>query len=378
MSLRQAAAASRSTAPGLGAIGIFWGSFAAMVPAYKLRADVSDAQMGTALICTAVGGMAAMAMAPRLRRWLGARTLPVSAGLLALAAFLPVGIHSAASMAVVLVLMGAAMSSLDIAVNVRVSETESRTGLPLMNFNHAMFSFGFAVAALAVGLARRAGLGPEQIQPAVGLALLAMAALTWERSVPAAPGAGGPAARTPWPAVLPAAAILFAAFVTENATEAWSALHIERSLGGRPGEGALGPATMGLTMGLGRMAGQMLALRLGEARLVAGSALLAALGALLIAAAPVQWLAVTGVAVVGAGIAVLVPSANSLLGRRVAPEQLAIAIARAWMIGFTGFFIGPVAMGLMAETMGLRLAFAAIALVVLTILVSLRGLRRHP
>ena len=71
MSLRQAAAASRSTAPGLGAIGIFWGSFAAMVPAYKLRADVSDAQMGTALICTAVGGMAAMAYAGRIIKELG-------------------------------------------------------------------------------------------------------------------------------------------------------------------------------------------------------------------------------------------------------------------------------------------------------------------
>lgn len=376
MAFRQVAGASRRTGTGLAAIGLFWGGFAALVPEYKLRAGVSDAQMGTILLCTAVGGITAMAMAPRLRRVLGAGTLPVTGMVLALAALLPLSVQSAPTMAVALVLMGAAMSALDINVNVRVSELESETGLPLMNYNHALFSFGFAAAALAAGAARRAGLGPEQIQPVLALVLALAAVLMAERHVPAPPGAAA-AGATPWPVVWPAAAILFAAFVTENATESWSALHIERSLGGRPGEGAFGPATMGLTMGIGRMAGQLLAQRVGEARLVAGSAVLAAIGTLIVALAPVQWLAVLGVGVIGAGVAVLVPSANSLLGRRVAPAQIGLAISRAWMIGFTGFFIGPVAMGLMAQTMGLRAAFAVVALVVATILVSLRRLTRQ-
>lgn len=376
MAFRQVAGASRRTGTGLAAIGLFWGGFAALVPEYKLRAGVSDAQMGTILLCTAVGGITAMALAPRLRRVLGAGTLPVTGMVLALAALLPLSVQSAPTMAVALVLMGAAMSALDINVNVRVSERESETGLPLMNYNHALFSFGFAAAALAAGAARRAGLGPEQIQPVLALVLALAAVLMAERHVPAPPGAAA-AGATPWPVVWPAAAILFAAFVTENATESWSALHIERSLGGRPGEGAFGPATMGLTMGIGRMAGQLLAQRVGEARLVAGSAVLAAIGTLIVALAPVQWLAVLGVGVIGAGVAVLVPSANSLLGRRVAPEQIGLAISRAWMIGFTGFFIGPVAMGLMAQTMGLRAAFAVVALVVATILLSLRRLTRQ-
>ncbi|MFT3689573.1 MFS transporter [Paenirhodobacter sp.] len=285
-------------------------------------------------------------------------------------------IQSAATMGVALVVMGASMATLDINVNVRVSERESETALPLMNYNHALYSFGFAAAALAVGAAQRAGFGPEQIQPAMALLLVLAAAMMIERQVPLLPAdtAGG---RTPWPVVWPAAAILFAAFVTENATESWSALHIERTFATRPGEGAFGPATMGLTMGIGRMAGQMLAARVGEARLVAGSAVLAAIGALMVGLAPVQWGAVLGVGIIGAGIAVLVPSANSLLGRRVAPAQIGLAISRAWMIGFTGFFIGPVVMGLMAQAIGLRAAFAVVALVVATILLSLRRLTRQ-
>ncbi|WP_160320053.1 MFS transporter, partial [Rhodobacter capsulatus] len=184
------------------------------------------------------------------------------------------------------------------------------------------------------------------------------------------------AARTPWAAALAAAAILFAAFVAENATETWSALHIERNLGGAPGEGAFGPAMLGLTMAAGRFGGQLLAARLGEARLVALSAVLGCLGALVTAVAPVQAIAVFGIGLIGMGVAVVVPSANSLLGQRVAASERALAISRAWMIGFTGFFIGPVVMGALAQGFGLRAAFVAVALILAAILPGLWALRR--
>ena len=188
----------------------------------------------------------------------------------------------------------------------------------------------------------------------------------------------GQGAAPPGAVVWPAAAILFAAFVTENATETWSALHIERTFGAPPGSGALGPAMLGLTMGAGRLGGQMLAARLGEARLVALSAGVGALGALLVALAPTQSLAVIGVGLIGAGVAVTVPSANSLLGRRVAPAARARAISRAWMVGFTGFFLGPVLMGLIAQGVGLAAAFVAVALVMASVLPGLARLVRLP
>lgn len=381
MALARTIRVSRATGISLGALGMFWGGFAAWLPEYKARAGVDDGLFGTLLLGSAVGGMAAMALAPRVGRWLGPRVLPLAAGLMALAALAPLAIHSGASLAAALLAMGIAMSSLDIAANVRISELEHETGLPLMNWNHALFSAGFGVAALVMGAVRRLGATPEQSAPVLA-ALLALAALAVIERAPAAQVDDGTntkaALRTPWAAVLPAAAILFAAFVSENATETWSALHIERSLGGRPGEGAFGPAILGFTMAAGRFGGQLLAARLGEARLVALSALFGLIGALVVAAAPVQWVAVLGVGLIGAGVAVVVPSANSLLGARVAPAERAIAISRAWMIGFTGFFIGPVAMGAVAQGFGLRFAFVAVALVMATILPGLARLARAP
>lgn len=380
MALARVIRVSRATGISLGALGMFWGGFAAWLPEYKARAGVDDGLFGMLLLGSAVGGMAAMALAPRVGRWLGPRVLPLAGGLMALAALAPLAIHSGASLAAALLVMGAAMSSLDIAANVRISELEHETGLPLMNWNHALFSAGFGVAALVMGAVRRAGASPEQSAPVLaallGLAGLAMIERSHTVQTEASPDAKA-APRTPWAAVLPAAAILFAAFVSENATETWSALHIERSLGGQPGEGAFGPAMLGFTMAMGRFGGQVLAARLGEARLVALSALFGLAGALVVAAAPVQWVAVFGVGLIGAGVAVVVPSANSLLGARVAPAERALAISRAWMIGFTGFFIGPVAMGAVAQGFGLRFAFVAVALVMATILPGLARLVRQ-
>ena len=380
MSFQAALRASRATGAAMVAIGMFWGGFVAYLPEYKLRAEVSDAVLGQVLILSALGGMAAMALTPRLARLLGHRLLPLTGLVLAAAALLPMAVGSLGSLAVVMLGLGAAMSTVDIGTNLRISLNELNHNLPLMNLNHALFSFGFAASAALMGMARHAGLAPEMATPALALMLLVLAALTLERAAPAAatPDATTVQASTsPWGAILPAAAILFAAFLSENATETWSVLHIERNLGGAPGAGAFGPAMLGLTMGLGRMAGQGLALRLGSARLVAGSACIGVLGALTLALAPVQEIAVLGVALIGVGVAVVVPSANTLLGAAVTAEQRGYAISRAWMIGFSGFFIGPVTMGLLAEAVGLRWAFAVIALVLAAILPGLWRLVRR-
>lgn len=381
MALLQVAATSRATGIALAALGMFWGTFAAQMPVFKARAGVEDGLFGTLLLGSALGGMAAMAFAPQLGRWLGGRVLPVFGALMALATLAPLMIHSGPALGLALLLMGASMSSLDIAANVRISELEHDSGLPLMNWNHALFSAGFALAAALAGLARRAGHAPETVQPvaALVLGLAALAMIERRRAAPShAEAEAKAAARTPWGAVVPAAAILFAAFVSENATETWSALLIERNLGGAPGAGAMGPAMLGLTMAAGRFGGQLLAARLGEARLVAGSALVGTAGALVVALAPLREVAVLGVALIGLGVAVVVPSANSLLGARVAPAERALAISRAWMIGFTGFFIGPVLMGALSQGLGLKAAFVAVALMLAAILPGLAALTgRH-
>ena len=144
------------------------------------------------------------------------------------------------------------------------------------------------------------------------------------------------------------------------------------------GEGSLGPAMLGLVMGIGRLSGQLAAARLGHAMLIFWSAALGIIGALIIAAAPTPAVAILGVAVTALGMAVIVPSANSMLGTHVSESQRAHALSRAWMLGIVGFFIGPTMMGGIAELFGLRMAFVAIAFVVAPILPAVWLLERLP
>lgn len=379
MAFTAAIRASRATGAGLGALGFFWGGFAALMPDWQARAGVSDGVLGLLLLLSAVGGMSAMALGPRVQRVLGVQALPVLVMQLGLVGFCAWAIGSALSLGVLLLWLGWSMASLDIATNVEISHREAASGLPLMNWNHALFSFGFASAAGLAGIARRAGAEPGAIMAGVGLVLLIGALVTREASAATDEGEDDPArGLTPWAVAIPAGAILFCSFVAENATESWSALHLERSFGVPPGSGAMGPMMLGLTMAVGRVFGQLLAARLGEARLVALSALIGAVGAALSALAPVQSLAVIGIALIGVGAAVIVPSANSLLGKRVRHAQRALALSRAWLIGFTGFFIGPVVMGGIAEGAGLRMAFGAIAVIFAAILPGLARLVRAP
>jgi MFS family permease len=163
--------------------------------------------------------------------------------------------------------------------------------------------------------------------------------------------------------------IVLIAFLTENAAENWSALHIEHSLGGSPAQGAMGPAVLALTMGLARLAGQGLSARVTPVTLLKGGALISAAGALVAAMAATPAMAYAGFIVMGIGSSVIAPTAFSLVGRMAAPQARARAVARATLLGYFGYFFGPPTLGLIAGAFGLRMAFVFAAAMLLMVLV---------
>ena len=379
MSILTAARISRAQIAALSAIGVFWGSFAAMVPDFKLAIGAPDSVFGLCLMTSSIGGIIAMFVAPKvtglIRRWL----LPVAGAMLALAALGPTLAGSVPAFAAAMFGLGLTMSFYDMSANMRIAVLETRHGMHLQNLNHAMFSFAFAGSAFVTTLARRADWSPLEVLPWLVAVLLVLAAATDEGRgwTPEQVHGTSRSARMPWGTVLIVAGILFAAFVSENANESWSALHIERTLGAPAGEGGFGPTMLGLTMGIGRMSGQVLTARLGDVRLVFWGALIGTLGLILLALAPTQGVAVAGVGLFGLGVSVMVPTANAILGRMVPAGLQGLAIARAWMIGFTGFFVGPSMIGAIAQLTDLRVAFLVVAAIMAMIVPLVLWLRRH-
>ena len=380
MSVFHAAKITRAPMLTLAAVGLNWGGLAGLMPDIKANVAASDAVLGAVLLASAVGSMIALSFAPRFGQIAGTLALPLSGLGIAVVILLPALAVSPLTLALALFFTGATVALADMTANVRIAQLEARRGLHLQSVNHAVFSLSFGLTAFAVAFARQAGYGPTQVLPVIAVVALAAVLLGWDRR--ALPPVEDPAdaakgATPPWDVVLIAGLILFAGFVGENATEAWSALHIERTIGAPAGEGSFGPATLGLVMFAGRLGGQVVATRFGEARLILVSAVLGSLGAVIIALAPTKGVVLAGVAVVALGMAVIVPATNSIIGRTVSDRARPLAISRAWMAGLLGFFIGPAMMGGLAQLSSLRLSFGAVALIVALIVPAILALNRR-
>ena len=352
------------------AMGVVWGTFAAVLPDLKTMLGVDEVLLGLLILFTPIAAVCAMLLAPRIGAALGGLALPVASMAMAAAFVVPGQMTALWLFALAMMGCGAATGLTDVLMNARVATLENDRGLHLMNLCHAAYSFGYAGAAIATGGLRTAGWPPGWVMGTLACVAMIFAVLTWEKdgriSGLLRPKDG--TARHLGFVPLIGGGIVLIAFLTENAAENWSALHIEKTLGGSPAQGAMGPAALALTMGFARLVGQGFASRVDAFRLLCGGALIASMGALGAALATSPAMAYAGFIVMGVGSSVIAPTAFSLVGRLAAPEARARAVARATLWGYFGYFFGPPMLGFIAGSFGLRMAFVFAALMLLTVL----------
>jgi MFS family permease len=372
--------AARTGIAAFAAMGVVWGTFAAVLPDVKTMLGVDETRLGLLMFMTPIAAVGAMLLAPRVGAALGGVALPVAVALMAAAFALPGHATAVWMFPLAMMCCGAATGLTDVLMNARVAALENERGLHLMNLTHAAYSFGYAGGAAATGAMRSAGWSPGWVMGTAALIALGFAALTIERngriSGLIAPQ-GEKALGLGFVPVIGGAMVLIA-FMTENAAENWSALHIEGTLGGSPAQGAAAPAALALTMGIARLAGQGIVARVNAFRLLCAGAVVASCGALIAAAATSATMAYAGFIVMGSGASVIAPTAFSLVGRFAAPQARARAVARATLLGYFGYFFGPPLLGFLAGTFGLRAAFvfAAGALLVIIALVAIMARQR--
>ncbi len=363
MSLISAIRLSRHALPAFAAQGIYWGGFAAYVPQIKAHIGAGDSAFGMALLITATGAVMSMLLAPIFAARFGRFAVPLAAALLALTFQAPMWVGGVPGFAALMFFAGAGSGLLDVVMNARLSQTEARKGASLMNLNHAVYSFAYAASAISAGFAREAGWPPGAVFACLGGLTLVAALFMIEKMAPMSERKATATADGHFGGlILWGGLIVLVAFLAENATEGWSALHVERTLGGGATEGALGPAMLGLTMGVGRFVGQLVVGRLSEVRVIFWGALVTAAGALLAAVATVPLEAYLGFAILGSGVSIIAPMLLSLAGRMASDTARARVISRVTAIGYMGFFIGPPIMGFVAAALSLRASFAMVAL----------------
>lgn len=370
---------SRPAVAAFAAMGILWGSFAAALPDLKSMLGVDEAEMGLLMFLTPAAAVTAMLIAPAAGVAFGRVALPVAAMLMCAGFVLPGQAAEIWMFPIAMMACGFGTGLTDVLMNARVAAMEASRGVHLMNLCHAAYSFGYAGGSILTGLMRQAAWSPAWVLGTMALVAGMIAVLTLERDGRidglARPPKGSGSGLGMVPVI--GGAMVFIAFLTENAAENWSALHIEQTLGGSPAHGALGPAMLALTMGVARLVGQGVAGRVDAVVLLTGGAAISATGALCVGAAVSPLMAYAGFVVMGIGASVIAPTAFSLVGARAAPEARARAVARATLLGYLGYFIGPPGFGFIAGHLGLRFAFVFAAAALILVPVLARALARR-
>ena len=192
------------------------------------------------------------------------------------------------------------------------------------------------------------------------MVVLAAIVLRAGRSEDWAPGAAADSPkfieRVPaWLLVLGATGAI--AYWIEGTWQDWGALHLERTLDAPPAVSALGPALAG-AMTVGRLGGNSLLRRWSERRLLVIGALVAAAGTALAAVSPTTGLALAGIVLAGAGCAVRA-DAHRRRGSSGGSHE------RATIVGLDHVdvpgFLGPAAVGAVAELATLQASLTAVA-----------------
>ncbi|WP_019544361.1 MFS transporter [Streptomyces sulphureus] len=342
------------------------GSFATRVPWIREHLALSPGWLGFALVFMTAGSLAAMPLAAGLTHRLGPRaTLRWLAGLCFAGLALPALAPSLGWLCGALFVYGCGLGLLDVAMNEQGVKVEEQYGRSVMSSLHGMWSVGAlaggAVGALAAHVESDARTHLALTAPA--LAVAALVAASWVLESAARPH-GEPAERPPHFALpsrgaLAIGAVGLCGVFAEGASMDWSGIYLRDVTGAEPGLAASAYTAFACTMAAARLAGDALVARFGAVRTVRAGGVLATLGAGLVVVARTPGLAVAGFALVGVGIAVVVPLCFAAAGRLggAAPGQ---AIAGVATLAYAAGLGAPAVVGWIAETTSLSASFAVV------------------
>lgn len=345
--------------------GAVFGSWAARIPDVTTHVGASHTSLGLALLCVSVGALASMQLTGALCARLGAGLVAsASAVLVCVVVVLPGLADTVPELAVALLAFGAATGTLNVAVNSVGIRVEAAGDRPILPGLHAGFSFGGLGGAALGGVA--SGLGPVAphllVLGAVGLLLTAVVAPVLVAGDTDSPmRAAGPRlrpARTGSRGLIVVLGLIAGCTAYgEGAITDWGALHLRETLLATPAVAAAGYAGFSLAMGCGRLLGSRLVRSLGATQVLVHGSLVAAVGMLAAAFAPVAVVALIGFALVGVGLANVFPLAIARAGAVGGSSGVALASS----VGYTGLLGGPPVIGLLIGAMGLPAALATVS-----------------
>ena len=342
------------------AAGFVMACWAPLVPFAKARVGVDDAQLGLLLLCLGIGSIIAMPLTGWLSARFGSKPMILCGGVGA-ALMLPLlaTTGSAWGLAATLLGFGASLGTIDVAMNIHAVEVEQAGERPMMSGFHALFSIGGFAGSGGMTLLLSTGAAPLTGALCAAAMTVAALGLAWPRLLVARGGKPIPLV-APRGVVLLLAGLAAATFLVEGALLDWSALLIVGAQLASVAQGGVGYMVFSIAMTIGRLTGDRIVARAGNANVLAGGGLLAVAGFALLLTAPTAAVAMLGFLLIGFGASNIVPVLFSLTGRQTVMPA-ALAVAALTTTGYAGILAGPAVIGFVSEAIGLKASFWLLA-----------------
>ncbi len=341
-------------------LNILFGTWAIYIPEVKEDLQIDKATLGIAIFFLSLGVFTVFPVASRIINRLGVgRATWIGVLLICATAILPMLAPSFLTLAISLYLFGATNGFTDISMNTLVTEIEKEDKVNFMSASHGFFSLGGVLAGLGSFLIPVLNNRALHMGLAILLVLgVSLVVYRQYKHILAAPIEKEPFGFRNFKPLLLLGLFSFVVMGSEGAIVDWSGLFLkEVSLAPEAiwGAGFLG---FQLMMTLGRFLGDAISDRIGSMKIIVLGAGLAVVGYMLVLTTHTIP-AITGFALTGLGFSVIVPELFRI-GGNVKGVESSQGVAFIAGTGYSGFLVGPVILGFIAEKFSLNTTFTTL------------------
>lgn len=338
--------------------GAVFASFVPRLPEIRERLGLSLDELGVTLTIGAIIGLVASMASPAIIHGLGTRRALIALVMLMLVGLVIVGLASTP----VIFLIGfsailMADGVVDVAMNLQGSWLSARRHVPVMNRLHGLWSLGTVAGGLVAAQAAASGVSLRTQLIVVAAALAAALVFVGRGLLQVDEGGDEPDAldgvipkrtRARWIMLIVLAVSGGFALTVELVSSEWAAFRLSEDFGTSLGVAGLGFVAFSVGMTIGRLFGDAILVRLGDALLFRGAIVVSGTGLAVAAFAPHEFLVLLGYSIAGVGISVFFPKlyddAAKSPGRR--------GVALTWLRSGSSLMslVTPTAVGVLAAS----------------------------
>lgn len=345
--------------------------------------EIDKAELGLLLLCIPLGLQITLLFADRLVRAISLKNV-MCLGIpsICFTQFAAVAVNQIAFFAFFLIICGAFVAVVEVAINLEADRVEHALGSRIMNRSHAFWSIGFFSAAVVGALFSQFKVMLEiHFLLVCGIAFL-ISKIIFEDYIVASPRHTNVTTikkfSLPTGPIFVMVLFTMSAMLVEGASIDWSVIFMREIHSASPFISGFSLAMAAFSQALVRFFGDNLLNKFGPILISVASLFFMFLGIFLVVLSNSSTLAIFGFLFLGAGSAVIFPMAISIAASR-SDRPAETNVASLTQFAFGMFLLGPPILGFVGEAYSLRWSFSlCIPLLILSCLMLLIMIKKEP